>query len=418
MQQKRSKRSMNPYNNAKRDQNGKRIKILHVAATTTGGVGLLLLYLAKGLDREQFDTSVAFGKGYLLDEEFFNSDIKVHTIGTTRGVNPVSILKGFLQVYRLIKKERFDIVHGHTSVGGLIARIAGKLAGAKIVVWSIHGFASHDGQGRLKRIFFRLIEKFLDMFTDHYIAVSHALMLEGIEGKILKPEKVTVIHNGLDIEDYHKPCDVEGKRKELGVYDARHVIGTITRMEAQKAVHHFIAAISIVLQKFPDLKVLIAGSGPLKEEIKEMITRLSLEGNIKLLGWRNDAPDVIAALDIFCQSSLWEGCPMVLLEAMANDKPIVATDVGGVREIVEDRITGILVPPADPNALAEAISRLLIDKVMAEGMGRSGRERVEQFFTLDLMLQRYERLYLDLLERYAYNQIKETQNSKKKGEKK
>ncbi|MFZ2198491.1 MAG: glycosyltransferase family 4 protein [Thermodesulfovibrionales bacterium] len=397
---------MNPYNNALRDQNGKRIKILHVAATTTGGVGLLLLYLAKGLDKERYDTVVAFGRGYLLDEEFFSSGIKVQTIGTTRGANPVSILKGFFQVYRLIRKEKFDIVHGHTSVGGLIARIAGKLGGAKIVVWSIHGFASHEGQGRLKRNFFRLIEKFLDMFTDHYIAVSHALVLEGVEGKILKPEKVTVIHNGLDIEAYRKPFDVEAKRKEFGVDDACHIIGTITRMETQKAVHDFISAISIVIPEFPALKVLIAGSGPLEDEIKEMVARLGLEGNIKLLGWRNDAPEVIAALDIFCQSSLWEGCPMVLLEAMASEKPIIATDVGGVREIVEDKVTGILVPPADPGALAGAISHLLREKDMASDMGRSGRERVEQCFTVGLMLQRYERLYLDLLQKYAYNQIK------------
>jgi glycosyltransferase involved in cell wall biosynthesis len=378
----------------------KPVKILHVAATTTGGIGLLLLYLAKHIDKKKFDVTVAFGPGYILDKEFFKERITVYTISTSRKIAPFSIVKGFFQIYRLIKEKRFDIVHSHTSVGGLIGRVAGKLAGVPVVIWSIHGFASHEGQNRFKKYIFLLIEKVLDKFTDHYVAVSEALKKEGIQNRILTSNKVTVIHNGIELRNYNKNFNVIQKKKELGIEMSRTIIGTVTRFEPQKAIHDFLVAVSYVKKIYPDIKVVIAGDGPLRREIEKLINDLKLNDNITLLGWRNDVPEILAVLDIFCQSSLWEGCPMVLLEAMAVGKPIIATNVGGVKEIVEDDNTGILVPPADPKAMADAIVKLINNKEKAIEMGMSGRRRVESFFNMDSMLAQYEKLYQDLLKRF------------------
>jgi len=378
----------------------KPVRILHVTATTTGGIGLLLLYLAKHLDKKKFDVTVAFGPGYMLDEEFFKEGISVYTISISRKIAPFSIVKGFLQIYRLIKEKRFDIVHSHTSVGGLIGRIAGKLAGVPVVIWSIHGFASHEGQNRFKKYFFLLIEKLLDKFTDHYVAVSEALKKEGIQNRILTSNKITVIHNGIELRNYNKNFNVIQKKKELGIEMSRTIIGTVTRFEPQKAIHDFLVSVSYVKKTYPDIKVVIAGDGPLRREIEKLINDLKLNDNITLLGWRNDVPEILAVLDIFCQSSLWEGCPMVLLEAMAVGKPIIATDVGGVKEIVEDDNTGILVPPADPKAMGDAIVKLINNKEKAIKMGMNGRKRAESFFNMDFMLTKYERLYQDLLKRF------------------
>ena len=378
----------------------KPVRILHVTATTTGGIGLLLLYLAKHLDKKKFDVTVAFGPGYMLDGEFFKEGISVYTISTSRKIAPFSIVKGFFQIYRLIKEKRFDIVHSHTSVGGLIGRIAGKLAGVPVVIWSIHGFASHEGQNRFKKYFFLLIEKLLDKFTDHYVAVSEALKKEGIQNRILTSNKITVIHNGIELRNYNKNFNVIQKKKELGIEMSRTIIGTVTRFEPQKAIHDFLVSVSYVKKTYPDIKVVIAGDGPLRREIEKLINDLKLNDNITLLGWRNDVPEILAVLDIFCQSSLWEGCPMVLLEAMAVGKPIIATNVGGVKEIVEDDNTGILVPPADPKAMGDAIVKLMNNKEKTMKMGMNGRRRAESFFNVDLMLIKYERLYQELLKRF------------------
>jgi glycosyltransferase involved in cell wall biosynthesis len=378
----------------------KPVRILHVTATTTGGIGLLLLSLAKHLDKKKFDVTVAFGPGYMLDEEFFKEGISVYTISTSRKIDPFSIVKGFFQIYRLIKEKRFDIVHSHTSVGGLIGRIAGKLAGVSVVIWSIHGFASHEGQNRFKKYFFLLIEKLLDKFTDHYVAVSEALKKEGIQNRILTSNKITVIHNGIELRNFNKNFNVIQKKKELGIEMSRTIIGTVTRFEPQKAIHDFLVAVSYVKKTYPDIKVVIAGDGPLRREIEKLINDLKLNDNITLLGWRNDVPEILAVLDIFCQSSLWEGCPMVLLEAMAVGKPIIATNVGGVKEIVEDDNTGILVPPADPKAMGDAIVKLMNNKEKTMKMGMNGRRRAESFFNVDLMLIKYERLYQELLKRF------------------
>lgn len=377
----------------------KPVKILHIAATTTGGVGLLLLYLAMHLDKKKFDVTVAFGAGYILDKEFFEKGINVYTIGTSRKTTPFSIIKGFFQIYRLIKEKKFDIVHSHTSVGGLIGRIAGKLAGVPVVIWSIHGFASHGGQYRLKKSFFLMIERFLDRFTDHYIAVSRNLREEGANNKILSPAKVTVIHNGIKVGDYNKEFDVISKKKKLGIDASRTIIGTVTRFEPQKAIQHFIEAVSYIAKVYPDIAVVIAGDGPLRGDIEKTINDLKLNDNIILLGWRTDVPEIIAVMDVFCQSSLWEGCPVVLLETMAIGKPIVATDVGGIKEIV-DSDTGILVSPADPKALSDNILMLLNDKEKAGRMGENGRKKVTSLFTMENMVKNYERLYMDLLKKY------------------
>ena len=145
-----------------------------------------------------------------------------------------------------------------------------------------------------------------------------------------------------------------------------------------------------------NLVTLIAGDGPQRKELENLAAHLGLTGRVSFLGWRDDAVELLGALDIFCMSSRWEGCPMVLLEAMAMRCPVVATDIGGVREIVINEETGLLVAPGDPEALADAVLRLLAADAERERMGAAGRQRVEQHFGVEDMLAAYARLYRNL----------------------
>jgi glycosyltransferase involved in cell wall biosynthesis len=379
----------------------RRLRILHVTATTTGGVGLLILFLVEHLDAREFEFEVAFGRGYLLDRKFEEAGVTVHTLSTSRRIGLWSILKGTLDVYRILSRGRYDIVQSHTSVGGVIGRLAGWAARTPVVLWTVHGLGAHAGHPAWKRFLIRKAESMLDWFTDHYVAVSEDLRDEGVRAGIYRAAKVTVIPNGLQFDHVPSILDAAAKREALGIPAHSPVIGTVTRLESQKANEVFLRAVACVIARIPNVVTVIAGDGPQRKELENLAAELGLAGRVIFLGWRTDAVEILGALDIFCMSSRWEGCPMVLLEAMAMRRPVVATDIGGVREIVVNEETGLLVALEDAQALANAIVRLVEDDAERERFGQAGRRRVEERFSAEGMLNAYGQLYRSLSVAYA-----------------
>ncbi len=377
---------------------GKPLRVLHVTATTTGGVGLLILFLVKHLDAKAFELGVAFGRGYLLDRHFDEAGVTVHTLSTSRAAGLWSIVKGTLEVYRILARGRYDIVQSHTSVGGVIGRLAGWASRTPVVLWTVHGLGAHPGHPAWKRWLLRAVEATLDRFTDHYVAVSEDLRDQGVRARIFGAKKVTVIPNGLQFDHLPARFDAARKRADLGIPADALVIGTVTPFEPQKANDVFLRAVALVLERMPQVVVLIAGDGPQRAELEALAARLGIAERITWLGWRDDAVELLGIMDTFCMSSRWEGCPMVLLEAMAMRCPVVATDIGGVREIVVSGETGLLVTPDDPAALAQAVLQLLASRTERERMGAAGRARVESRFGAEGMLAAYARLYRTLVE--------------------
>ena len=321
----------------------------------------------------------------------------VHTLSTSRRIGIASVLKGTLEVYRILSRGHYDIVQSHTSIGGVIGRLAGWAARTPVVLWTVHGLGAHAGHPAWKRALLRTVESMLDWFTDHYVAVSEDLREQGVHAGIYRADKVTVIPNGLQADHLPAMFDGAAKLKSLRIPEDSPVIGTITRLEPQKANEVFVRAVARIIRRVPNLVTLIAGDGPQREELEDLVAYLGLTEHVRFLGWRDDAVELLGALDIFCMSSRWEGCPMVLLEAMAMECPVVATDIGGVREIVVNAETGLLVKPDDPEALAEAVLYLLDADAERARMGAAGRRRVEQHFGADGMLAAYARLYRDLV---------------------
>lgn len=374
----------------------KRLRVLHVTATTTGGVGLLILFLVKHLDPRAFDLSVAFGRGYLLDRQFDAAGIRVHTLSTSRGFGIWSLIKGTCQVYRILIRGRYDLVQSHTSVGGVIGRLAGWAARTPVVLWTVHGWGAHPGHPAWKRALLRAIEAALDWFTDHYVAVSEDLRDQGVRAGIYRAKKVTIIPNGLQFDHLPVAFDAAAKRKAMGIPAGVPVIGTVTRFEPQKANEMFLRSVERILEQAPNVVILIAGDGPERPELEALAAQLGIAERVTFLGWRDDAVELLGAMDVFCMSSRWEGCPMVLLEAMAMRCPVVATDIGGVREIVVPGETGYLVALDDPDAMAQAVLRLLASPDQGERMGAAGRQRVERHFGAEGMLAAYANLYRNL----------------------
>ncbi len=378
----------------------RRIRVLQVAATSTGGVGLLLWYLASGLDQRRFEVGVAFGRGYLLDARFDQAEIPIIALPLGRGLNPLGALRALVRLYRLLRVGDYDIVQSHTSVGGLVARLAAWAAGVPCSVWTVHLWGSHPGLGPLMYRAVLAVERALDRITDRYVAVSRDLKASGLSKRILREEKVVVIPNGIDLDELDRlarSTDVRLDKAAYGFPPGTLLIGTVTRLEPQKAIDHFLRAAAQVAAERPDCGFVIAGDGPLRASLEGLAERLGLSGRVRFLGWREDAFAIIRTLDVFCMSSLWEGCPMVLLEAMAAARPIVATRIGGVAEIVLDQDTGLLVPPGEPSRLAEALRGLLESDAWRERLGQAGRRRVETHFGLPVMIQAYERFYEGLV---------------------
>jgi glycosyltransferase involved in cell wall biosynthesis len=223
-----------------------------------------------------------------------------------------------------------------------------------------------------------------------FIAVSRDDQRKMIEIEGVDPEKILHVPNGISAPPPPSGADV---RAELGIPPGVPVIGTVSVLRPQKALDVFIRACAELLRENPDLRVLLAGDGPLRDELTELVAGLGVQDRLLMLGYRSDAPDVLAALDVAISSSAFEGSPLAVMEYMESARPIVATRVGGVPDLIEDGVHGLLVEPGDAEALAAATRRMLADPEAARRMGEAARERRRREFTVEVMVRRFEALY-------------------------
>jgi glycosyltransferase involved in cell wall biosynthesis len=308
-----------------------------------------------------------------------------------------------LQLSSLIKKERVDIVHSQGARADFFARIAAKLASAPNVVSTVpmpvEGFDVHP----IRKLIYIIFSRFSERFVDRFMVVSDALEKIMIEKHGIEPQKVVKIYNGIETDEY---CISDEEiayrrssfRKKSDLGENVPVIGVIGRLVWQKGFKYFIEAIPDVLKEFKDARFLLVGEGELEDELKVKSKKLKLEDKIIFTGFMDDIRDVLASIDILVIPSLQEGLPVVLLEAMAMKKPIVAANIEGIMEILENSVSGLLVPPRDIKALAEAVIDLLKHEDKANQMGLAARRVVEERFGVDIMVQKVEEVYEELLQ--------------------
>jgi glycosyltransferase involved in cell wall biosynthesis/protein-tyrosine-phosphatase len=285
---------------------------------------------------------------------------------------------------RFFKEHDIDVVHTHRYKDSVLAAIAAKLAGVRHVVRTVHGLREPmSGWAALKfRLYEALDRLALLCCVDLVIAVSMR-MADTLRASGYRPTSVTHIHNGVDLSaiDERIKKDPACTRRELGIEPDAIVVGTVGRLSAVKGHATLLRAARRILHRHPNATFLIVGSGPLDSELRAEAARLGIGDACVFAGARRDVHDLMAAIDVFVLPSLDEGIPMALLEAMALRIPVVATAVGGVPEVVQDGVTGILVPAADHEALADASLRLIADREWAHAVGARGRQLVEQRFT-------------------------------------
>ncbi|HLD40573.1 MAG TPA: glycosyltransferase family 4 protein [Candidatus Omnitrophota bacterium] len=330
-------------------------------------------------------------------EDFFRrfKDRIIFVPELKRDVLPVSDLAAFFRLYFLFLKHRFDIAHTHTAKAGFLGRVAAKLAGVKMVIHTPHGNNFYGYFGRMFSALVVWLERFADCFTDRTIVLTELEKKDLIAYGVSKKEKIFVVPSGLELEEYSKgKADIAAKRQELGVSDANEaVVAMIGRLEPVKGPGYFIEAAGLVLKEFPAVRFLLAGDGSLKERLKRRSEELGIGDRIVFLGWREDVPEILSAVDILALPSLNEAVGRVILEAGCLGVPAVASRTGGVPEIIRDGSTGILVSPGSARELAEGILLLFRDKEKRRAMGQAAKEWVSGEFSAGNMVKQIEGLY-------------------------
>lgn len=380
---------------------GKKLNVLiYLHSREIAGETKHVIGLAKNLDRNHFSLDIACPKGpvaeYLLNEAMDLKDVVVYSV-PMRGHHD---LKSLIYLTKLILKRKYHIVHVHQVTSGVIGRVAGKLGICKVVVTESSITPEHYWiKSKMKLwVHLHILHPIWNsLFVDRLIAISEAVKKSVILREGINPHKVSVIPYGVDF----KKSDIKEKkvslvREKYRIKKDKCLIGTAARLVDTKGIDVLIRAFSILCQLNSQIRLLIIGDGPLKYELINEVKRLHLEDVVIFSGWRRDAVSYIQALDIFVLPSIYEPLGLVILEAMASGIPVIGSNVDAIPEIIENDITGMLVPPGDEKKLADAISRMTADRQMARKMARNAIAKIEEKFSLKHTTMKIEKIYSDL----------------------
>ena len=379
------------------------IRVCHVITLLElGGAQENTLYTVSHM-KPPFVPALVCGPGGILDEDARRLGVRVRYVPSLcRAVRPARDLAAFLALVRVFREERPDIVHTHSSKAGILGRLAARRARVPKIVHTIHGYGFHVGQPWAQNRTFLALERLAARCTDRFIAVSRANLEEGLALRLFTPDKVSLIRSGIALREFGGAPSGPGEpvlrgslRRELGLPEDAPLVGMVACLKPQKSPLTFVEVAARVARDVPGAVFVVAGDGELRSAVERRAAELGLEGRLRLLGWRRDIPNVMASLDVLLHTSLWEGLPRVLPEAIASGVPIVATRVDGTRDILLDGSTGIVCAAGDVEALAGGVRRLLLDRNL--GRFLAGRARaVLREFDIDEMVRSQERLYLSL----------------------
>lgn len=376
------------------------IKVLRIITRlNVGGPAIHAILLTGGLNKEPFRPLLLTGQeeageGNMLDLAAAQGVRPILVPELGREVSPKRDLAALLKLLRFIKKEKPHIVHTHMAKAGTLGRLAAQMAGVPLIFHTYHGHIFHSYFSPIKTHAFLGIERVLARFTDTIIVVGERQRHEIAAYGIAPIQKLVAIPLGLELEPLLGAEGHRGElRQELGVSAETPLVGIVARLVPIKAHEYFLQAARLVREAIGGAKFLVVGDGERRGELEGLARSLGLQGEVLFLGWRRDLPRVYADLDVVVLSSLNEGSPVSLIEALAAARPVVATDVGGVGEVVVDGETGLLVPPKDAAALAQAILTLLADPQRGQRLGLAGRQRVYPQHAAQRLVCDIEKLY-------------------------
>lgn len=387
------------------------IHVVHVITQLElGGAQENTLYTCEHLDRARFEVSLVYGPGGILDAEAERipnlERIAVpELIRFVRMGQDAAALLRLTHIFRDLRQRHAArghaagafIVHTHSSKAGVLGRLAAKLAGVPVIVHTIHGFGFYEGQARLKYHSFLAAERAVAPFTHAFVGVSRANLAEAAARGIVGPQHVVeLIRSGFPLMPFRavRPEARAELRAQLGLTAEIPVLLTVANLKSQKDPMTLVEAFASLLERRPAAVLLYAGDGPLRASVERAIARHGMQDRFRLLGWRTDVPELMAASDVVVLASRFEGLPKTSVQALAARRPFVGTRVDGTPEVIRNGKNGFLVEPRDPVGLALAMERALDERPTDP----EDQRRIEAW-DADEMVRAQERLYERLVAR-------------------
>lgn len=371
---------------------GKKIRILHVAQAA-GGVDRYIRMLLKYLDKEKFENILVCSQDYRKEDynglvDYFEQIEMMRAIGHND-------LKAIKAVRNLIKKYDPDIVYAHSSKAGAVARVA-DIGIKNYCIYNPHGWAFNMKCSIKKKAMYTAIEKVAALFCDKIICISDAEKKSALEKKICKEEKLKVIYNGVDIEAYENGAHGAVKRKDLNIPEDAFVVGMVGRICQQKAPDVFVRMAKQVKDRVPNAHFIIVGNGNQEAEIRKYAEDNGISDSLHITGWVDNPLNYVELFDVACLLSRWEGFGLALPEYMMVGKPIVASRVDAIPNIIQDGENGVLVKVDDATGASEAVMKFYNDKLFKMRIIACEKKCVHQYYDVKRVAKQHQKLICDL----------------------
>jgi glycosyltransferase involved in cell wall biosynthesis len=379
-------------------------KVLHIITRLiSGGADENTVFTCEGLDPEKYKVDLVVGS----QSELYNfPDLKNTTIieldSLVRNIHPLKDIKTFFALVKLMRTQRYDIIHTHTAKAGILGRAAARWTKAPVVIHSLHGSTFHEAISKLNSFIYKMLEKITMRWTTKVISVGNDLKQRYLDAGVGKPDQYVTIRSGFDLSQFLMDDNEMAHQrkvllKELRLLNKAVLIGSATRLEARKGHTYLLSAMKQIIQEHKNVHLVIAGDGALEAQLKERVEQDGLSEHVHFLGFRKDIHNVMAAFDIFVLSSLWEGLPRVLVQAAALQKPILTFHVEGASEIVDSGVNGYIVPLKDVDQLTARLNDMLKNMHATRKMGEHSRTKINNDWDKDVMVAQITSLYEELL---------------------
>lgn len=367
-----------------------------------GGAQQTVLYLAQHLSQDLFEQILITGEGGQCSAElssipaikrYILPDLSRHVgLGSL-----VADLRTIIRIRRILRHEMPEIAHTHTPKAGILGRWAAWLSGTPRIVHTFHGFGFSEFHPSWVRKLYVWIERLTGLITTRFVAVSERNRLKGEQYRIFARADCDLIRSGIDFSALRNASIDKSKKKlELDLAPSDRIVGIVAGFKPPKALHHFVTVAKRVSDRRTGIKFLMVGDGELRDQLEEQIRELQLKSVVKMVGWRRDVPELLRIFDVFLLTSLWEGLPRVLVEAITVGVPVVAPDVDGIAEVIRNGENGYLVSPGDTASMAQRVIELLENEGLRRQMARAAKGLVQEF-SAGKMIEDYTRLYLALM---------------------